>query len=409
MSSVYDFSQTAASNATVGSINWAEGQAPSTVNDSAREVMAAVAKWRDDLGGINTTGGTANSQTLTTDSTISALANGAIIGFKAGATNTGTGATLNVDSLGAKKMRRLGDTALIAGDITSGNYYLAAYSTAADSSSGGWIILNPSKVADGELSSNVVLLTGAQTIAGDKTITGNLLIQDDSQVGNLQFINSTWGGRVARIIARNSGTLIFRPTSAADTDDSTKDFRYNNTDDCWQFDAQLRVNGNLYLGGTVTDPAVQNSADVAAWAPGTGTLQISSAGSNAIGLNRKDSNGATVNFRRAGNIVGSVSVDLSSTTYNTTSDARFKTDRVPLKDAKDVGAIIDALVINEYTDTRDGRRRVGPDAQQFREIIPDIVSEEENGELTYEKAGAVPYLIAEIQSLRARLAALEAR
>src|SRR5579863_1866233 len=40
-----DWSPTAASNATVGSINWAEGQFPSTVNDSARATMADVATW----------------------------------------------------------------------------------------------------------------------------------------------------------------------------------------------------------------------------------------------------------------------------------------------------------------------------------------------------------------------------
>jgi len=40
-----DWSTTPGSNANVGSINWAEGQAPSTVNDSARQMMADVADW----------------------------------------------------------------------------------------------------------------------------------------------------------------------------------------------------------------------------------------------------------------------------------------------------------------------------------------------------------------------------
>jgi len=40
--SFWKWSRTAANNATAdGSINWAEGQAPSTVNDSARAMMAA--------------------------------------------------------------------------------------------------------------------------------------------------------------------------------------------------------------------------------------------------------------------------------------------------------------------------------------------------------------------------------
>jgi microcystin-dependent protein len=57
--SFWKWSRTASSNATAdGSINWAEGQAPSTVNDSARAMMAAAAKYRDDVSGaIVTTGG----------------------------------------------------------------------------------------------------------------------------------------------------------------------------------------------------------------------------------------------------------------------------------------------------------------------------------------------------------------
>lgn len=42
---IKDWSTTAAGNSTVGSIDWAEGQAPSTVNDSAREMMAELATF----------------------------------------------------------------------------------------------------------------------------------------------------------------------------------------------------------------------------------------------------------------------------------------------------------------------------------------------------------------------------
>jgi hypothetical protein len=42
---LWQWSTTAANNATAGTINWAEGQPPSTVNDSARQMMADVATW----------------------------------------------------------------------------------------------------------------------------------------------------------------------------------------------------------------------------------------------------------------------------------------------------------------------------------------------------------------------------
>jgi hypothetical protein len=43
--SMYQWSTTPANNASAGLIDWAEGQPPSTVNDSARQMMADVAVW----------------------------------------------------------------------------------------------------------------------------------------------------------------------------------------------------------------------------------------------------------------------------------------------------------------------------------------------------------------------------
>lgn len=51
---LYKWSQTASADATIDStINWAEGQSPSSVNDSARAMMAAIAKYRDDIAGAS--------------------------------------------------------------------------------------------------------------------------------------------------------------------------------------------------------------------------------------------------------------------------------------------------------------------------------------------------------------------
>jgi hypothetical protein len=62
---IRNWSQTAANNASVGAINWAEGMAPAQVNDSARATMADVRGQFDD-GGWYTWG-----QTATFNSTVS--------------------------------------------------------------------------------------------------------------------------------------------------------------------------------------------------------------------------------------------------------------------------------------------------------------------------------------------------
>ena len=103
-------------------VNWAEGQDPATVNNSARGMMAAIAKMTDVQSGNVTVGGsTANAITITTGQTISAghQALGFRICFKAAATNTGA-TTVAVDGLTAVAIQRPNGDALSAGDIVTG-------------------------------------------------------------------------------------------------------------------------------------------------------------------------------------------------------------------------------------------------------------------------------------------------
>jgi microcystin-dependent protein len=126
---LYKWSQTAASNATADpSINWQEGQAPSSVNDSARAMMASVAKHRDDIAGAIVTGGAATAYTVSSYEAFDTLARlgGQIIAFTPHVTNGDT-VTLNVDSLGPKPLRSAPVTELPAGTLIQGTPYLALY------------------------------------------------------------------------------------------------------------------------------------------------------------------------------------------------------------------------------------------------------------------------------------------
>ena len=129
---LYKWSQTASADATADStINWAEGQAPSSINDSARAMMAATAKYRDDIAGAIVTGGTATAYSVASYEVFDTLAhlNGQMIAFTPHTTNSAT-VTLNVDSLGAKPLRTSPNAELLAGTIIQGTPYVAVYSNA---------------------------------------------------------------------------------------------------------------------------------------------------------------------------------------------------------------------------------------------------------------------------------------
>ena len=127
---LYKWSQTASSDATADStINWAEGQAPSSINDSARAMMAATAKYRDDIAGAIVTAGTSTAYTVSSYEAFDTLThlNGQMIAFTPHTTNGAT-VTLNVDSLGAKPLRSSPGAELLAGTIVQGTPYVATYS-----------------------------------------------------------------------------------------------------------------------------------------------------------------------------------------------------------------------------------------------------------------------------------------
>lgn len=129
---LYKWSQTASADATADpTINWAEGQSPASVNDSARAMMAAVAKYRDDIAGAIVTTGTSAAYAVNTYQVFQSLAqlNGQMIAFTPHATNGAT-VTINVDTLGGKPLRSAPGAELPAGVLIQGTPYVAVYNHA---------------------------------------------------------------------------------------------------------------------------------------------------------------------------------------------------------------------------------------------------------------------------------------
>lgn len=125
---LYKWSQTAAADATADStINWAEGQAPSSVNDSARAMMAATAKYRDDMAGAIVTAGTSTAYTVSSYQGFAFYSTGLEIWFTPHVTNGSGPVTILVDNLAIKPLRTAPNTDLQAGTLIQGTPYGAVY------------------------------------------------------------------------------------------------------------------------------------------------------------------------------------------------------------------------------------------------------------------------------------------
>lgn len=126
---LWKWSRTPSTNATADSTcPFPEGMAPSAVNDGVRGLMAAAAKYRDDMSGALLTTGTSTAYSILSYQGFDSLAHldSARIAFTP---HVGNGAivTLNVDGLGAKPLRTAPGVELLAGAIIQGTPYVATY------------------------------------------------------------------------------------------------------------------------------------------------------------------------------------------------------------------------------------------------------------------------------------------
>ena len=119
MTGLNDFSIFSAENGTgAAPVLWAEGMPAKAVNDSAREMMAALARWRTDNVGVLGAPLTGNAAALTTFQGIkeSHFASGFMVSFATTQANTGP-MTLNTDGTGAFAWRRPRGYEFAPGDI----------------------------------------------------------------------------------------------------------------------------------------------------------------------------------------------------------------------------------------------------------------------------------------------------
>jgi hypothetical protein len=212
---------------------------------------------------------------------------------------------------------------------------------------------------------------GVSLIPGDGTHSGYVQFRrvDDSAIGYIGYIPDAGGDMV---INNNLGGV-----------------RFDN--------AVVITPANFWVGGYIGIPgsvvAKQNSGTaIQTWTP--------------------DNNYNAMVMNHLGAIAGTIWVTNTSTTYSSASDERLKAN---IADATvDTGAVIDAIKVRQFDWKSDNAHvRLGFVAQEVNPIYPEAVvpptGEAELDVWMMDNAKMVPLLFKEIQSLRARLAAVEAK
>jgi microcystin-dependent protein len=127
---VYRWQLTAAPNATADpNIGYSEGQSPSSLNDSARAAMAAIAQYAADISGATVTTGISTAYILNTNSdfTSTAYLGGQMVAFTPHVTNGLGPVTMTVDSNANLPLRSSPGVELPAGVLIQGTPYIATY------------------------------------------------------------------------------------------------------------------------------------------------------------------------------------------------------------------------------------------------------------------------------------------
>lgn len=124
-------------------------------------------------------------------------------------------------------------------------------------------------------------------------------------------------------------------------------------------------------------------------------------GAEASNLNRLNSNGDLLIFRRDGNSVGSVSVTTTTTSYNITSDYRLKQDFKTFNGLD----LVSKIKVYDYAWKADNSRMNGVIAHELQEVVPYAVNGEKDAEqmqqVDYSKL--VPILVQAIQELNEKI------
>ena len=180
--------------------------------------------------------------------------------------------------------------------------------------------------------------------------------------------------------------------------------------------ARFNSSGHLNIGQTSTNIPGQNNTTAGISLRSVGDGYFSRDNDLAVNANRNGGDGTCISLRRGGTQVGAISVTSSSTTYNTSSDARLKSN---IEDAASASDKIDAIQVRQFDWNETGNHQdYGLIAQELQSIEPMAVTGDADSDdmMGVDYSKLVPMLIkavqeqqATIKSLETRLAALESQ
>lgn len=312
-----------------------EGMAANTVNDTMREMMAAVARWYQDTNGSLVTGGAGNAYTLSTNNNNSSLTDLPLVVFVANRENTGA-ATLNVDGLGAKSLRFNG-AALPSGAIQADTAYIAIYNAEDDAFDLVGVptrdasAITTGELPDGRLSDNVPLKDTRNVFtAGFSTAAGGAIVLRANGPG-ISFVDTGADENEANYSLRavggvfrlqfsgdaNVGGNTTTPLSIARTGTVVDEIELNAT--ALDFNGNADISGTLTMGGAVLLPqgsasapsvARGNDPDTGLYFPAGNTVGLSAGGSLVASFSQSeiDLTATTLDFNGNADISGTLSV-----------------------------------------------------------------------------------------------------
>ncbi len=221
------------------------------------------------------------------------------------------------------------------------------------------------------------------------TDAGLTLLSDNAGAGHIYFgdVGSSSVGRITYTHASTDAMEFFTNGSERMRIDSNGNIRIGNPG----YSFALAVKGGVNGSGASGAFYAEDYSDVA------GSFQ------------RNGTNGDVVHLRKGSTVVGSISVADSSTTYNTTSDQRLKTNIIDLTEALDT---VNKLQPRRFDWKVNNQSDIGLIAQEVLAVYPQAVSVPEDPKemmmVDYSKfstilIGAVKELLSENDSLRKTL------